>query len=328
MRYALAGASFGAAFPIFATLLDSSLRFGSLSAGTLLAAQRTMPLHWIIDSAPFWLGLFAAIAGRREDALRSMMTELRGLNRSLETVNADLAKASRVKSEFLANMSHELRTPLNAVIGFTDLVVQKSGAELAEKNRKNLERALAAARSLTYIIGGILDLTRIEAGKLELVRENVDLAALLEVSASTAEVLLQGKPVRLIRSIDPALPRIHADQARVQQIVLNLLSNACKFTESGEVLLAASPLPGGRVRIDVRDTGIGIAETDLPGIFEEFHQVDNTARRKYGGAGLGLSLVKRLVGLMNGTIEVKSVPGTGTLLRVELPTGFAAANAA
>ncbi len=264
--------------------------------------------------------------------LSEQSAALQRQQRELDEKNKDLERASKLKSEFLANMSHELRTPMNSIIGYTDLVLNRAAEALDPRHKKNLDKVLANAQHLLSLINGILDLSKIEAGKMELFLEEFDLQPLLESTASMAEVLIKGKPVKLVQKIAPELPRMKTDKTKLRQIVLNLLSNACKFTENGNVTLIAEPIDGRRkgdpnrlLKIEVQDSGIGIADKDLPIIFEEFRQVDGSSTRKYGGTGLGLAIVKKMVILMGGEITVRSELGQGSIFTIVLPLGEAAA---
>ena len=267
--------------------------------------------------------------------LSEQSTALQRQQRELDEKNKDLERASKLKSEFLANMSHELRTPMNSIIGYTDLVLNRASETLDPRHKKNLDKVLGNAQHLLSLINGILDLSKIEAGKMEVYVEEFELPPLLESTATMAEVLLKQKPVKLVQKIDPALPRIRTDKTKLRQIVLNLLSNACKFTEQGEVVLIAEPIDGRRkgdpnrlLKIEVKDSGIGIAEKDIPIIFEEFRQVDGSSTRKYGGTGLGLAIVKKMVQLMGGEITVSSTLGEGSTFTIVLPLGEGAGLAA
>lgn len=254
--------------------------------------------------------------------------------RELDEKNKDLERASKMKSEFLANMSHELRTPMNSIIGYTDLVLNRAAESLDPRHKKNLDKVLANAQHLLSLINGILDLSKIEAGKMDVYVEEFELPPLLESTCTMAEVLIKGKPVKLVQKIEAGLPRIRTDKTKLRQIVLNLLSNACKFTEQGQVVMTASAIDGRRkgdpsrlLKIEVTDSGIGIAEKDIPIIFEEFRQVDGSSTRKYGGTGLGLAIVKKMVNLMGGEITVQSTLGEGSTFTVVLPLGEGAAAA-
>jgi PAS domain S-box-containing protein len=232
----------------------------------------------------------------------------------------ELEAASRHKSEFLANMSHELRTPLNAIIGFTRIVQRRSKEALEPKQYENLEKILASGEHLLALINTILDLSKIEAGRLEVHAGEVGLAPVLEQCLRTVEPLAR---VALVKEFAAELPRMYVDEEKLRQIVINLLSNAAKFTEQGEIRLKAHAA-NGAVAIAVSDTGIGIAPDKLEVIFEAFEQGDASSTRHYGGTGLGLAIARRLARLMGGDVTAESVPGAGSTFRLTLPLRYAA----
>lgn len=228
--------------------------------------------------------------------------------------------ASKTKSSFLADMSHELRTPLNAIIGFSELLEQGFAGPLSEKQSSYVGNVLQAGRHLLALVNDILDLSRVEAGKLPLAREWTSLAALTQSIADTVDPLVQRGGVELRIAIDEAVPSLHVDPIRLKQILFNLVSNAIKFTpRGGTVRLLAEARPRA-VQIRVEDTGIGIHADDLPRLFNEFERVEaGNGRERADGTGLGLALTKRLVELHGGTIHVASTVGSGTVFTVELP---------
>lgn len=226
---------------------------------------------------------------------------------------------SRAKSEFLANMSHELRTPLNAILGFSELMLLglASGPEKIEEYSQNIN---GAAQHLLALINDILDLARIEAGKLELTTKEVDASAVLTtcVVIVTERANQGGVTVSIAEPMSPLL--VWADERKLKQIVLNLISNAVKFTPAGgSVMVNWRRLDNGWFRLSVEDTGIGIGKNDLEKIFQPFVQVDGRLNRKYEGVGLGLPLTRRLVEMHGGTLKVESELGRGTTVTVDLP---------
>jgi PAS domain S-box-containing protein len=245
-------------------------------------------------------------------------TEQLELARAKEAAEA----ATLAKSQFLANMSHELRTPMNAIIGFTRLVMRRS-SNLEPKHYANLEKILKSSDHLLQLINSVLDLSKIEAGQMDFVRESVSLPSLIEEAFKVMEPLTQEKGLHLRQEIAENLGPLATDSAKLKQIVLNLLSNAVKFTEAGEILVRATT-QGDRLRIAVIDTGIGIPAEATKRIFEEFSQVDNSLTRKYGGTGLGLSITRRLVELLGGEITVESNLGKGSCFTVSLPSNVSA----
>ncbi len=238
--------------------------------------------------------------------------------RELQEANRQLEAASRHKSQFLANVSHELRTPLNSIVGFTRLVVRKTEGQIPALQRENLEKVLISAEHLLNIINGLLDLSKIEAGRMEVFAEPVKLDELVRLATATVRPMLRSSDVRLVDEISPDIPPLHTDREKLKQVILNLLSNAVKFTEDGEIRIAAWQ-EDGAVRLTVTDTGIGIAKNDLHAIFEEFRQADMSSTRRYGGTGLGLAIAKRFVTLLGGDIAVESAVGKGSKFTITLP---------
>ncbi len=227
-------------------------------------------------------------------------------------------EANRAKSEFLANMSHELRTPMNAIIGFTRIVMRRCRDVLPERQYANLEKILASANHLLMLINDVLDLSKIEAGRMDLNVREFELDPLLDHCVLTVEPMIRDGRVQIRRDIEADLPKLCNDPEKLRQILINLLSNAAKFTEAGTIMIAAHR-HNGDILIDVSDTGIGIPERAQRFIFEEFRQVDSSSTRQYGGTGLGLSISRHLAGLMGGDITLRSVPGEGSTFTVKVP---------
>jgi signal transduction histidine kinase len=242
------------------------------------------------------------------------------LFRELEDKSRQLEIASRHKSAFLANMSHELRTPLNAIIGFTRIVMRQSKGQLELKQHENLEKILASGQNLLSLINAILDLSKVEAGHVEITAQDIQLAPVLEQCMRTVEPLVKDG-VKLVKAFDDALPKMFVDEEKLRQIVINLMSNAVKFTESGAIEVRAREREGS-IEIAVVDTGIGIPPDKLELIFEEFEQADASSTREYGGTGLGLTIARRLARLMGGDIHAESEPGTGSNFALTLPVRY------
>ena len=229
--------------------------------------------------------------------------------------------ATRAKSNFLASMSHELRTPLNAILGIAEML-QEDAREASQQNLiEPLGRVTRASRHLLTLINEILDLSKIEAGRLELHIEEFDVAGVIRDAATTAQPLARKNGNRIVVRCPDAIYRIRADQLRVRQILLNLLSNGCKFTENGQVTVEAGrpTRDGDGVIISVADTGIGMTPQQMANLFQEFSQADSSTTRKYGGTGLGLAISQRLCRLMGGDITVDSTLGVGATFTVRLP---------
>jgi signal transduction histidine kinase/DNA-binding response OmpR family regulator/HAMP domain-containing protein len=242
-----------------------------------------------------------------------------------------LELASQHKSQFLASMSHELRTPLNAIIGLTDMMVSHAARFGTEKAQEPLQRVHRAGKHLLSLINEVLDLSKIEAGKLELNIERIALTPLIEDVAGTSRPLAEQNGNRLVIACEPAVGHVQADSMRLRQVLLNLLSNACKFTKQGEVHLTAARIEqSGRpwLQIDVTDTGIGMTPEQQAKLFQEFTQADSTTSRQFGGTGLGLAISRRLCRLMGGDVTVASEPGRGSTFSVRLPADTAATAAA
>jgi len=241
----------------------------------------------------------------------------------IEDKSRQLESASEHKSQFLASMSHELRTPLNAIIGLTEMMVSNAARFGTEKAHEPLRRVNAAGTHLLSLINEILDLSKIEAGKLELNLEPVNLAKLIDEVIGTAGQLAEKNQNRLIVEAQENLGALNADPMRLKQILLNLLSNACKFTKEGEVALRARKVADGRewVELAVADTGIGMTAEQQAKLFQDFTQADSLTARRYGGTGLGLAISRKLARMMGGDVTVKSEPGKGSVFTVRLPGG-------
>jgi signal transduction histidine kinase len=226
-----------------------------------------------------------------------------------------------LKSQFLANMSHEFRTPLNAILGYTSMLLQGVGGPIDGAARRQLARIESNGRHLLTIINEILDISRIEAGRMPLQISRFNVPDLVhEVRAELEPIILRSKLTVTI-DLAPDLRSIASDRQKVKQIILNLLSNALKFTHDGTVTISARRRVRDRVLdLSVSDTGIGIAPDDQERIFEDFRQLDNSPTRAYGGTGLGLSICRRLAEMLGGTIRVESQVGAGSSFTLTLPT--------
>jgi PAS domain S-box-containing protein len=274
------------------------------------------------------LEFFAGEALEPDEPLLNVMAHIGAqLGRVVERKRAEITlrsakekaeEATRAKSVFLANMSHELRTPLNAIIGFTRLVMRRSKDVLPPKQYENLEKILVSGEHLLSLINAVLDLSKIEAGRVDLRPVEFALEPLVDLCLRTVEPVVKGDHVKLTKDIEPDLPTLVQDQEKVRQILTNLLGNAAKFTETGSITVHARRHVGG-LAIAVSDTGVGIPEQARELIFEEFRQVDGGSTRQYGGTGLGLAISRRLARLMGGEITVESAVGTGSTFTLQLP---------
>lgn len=254
-----------------------------------------------------------------EDRIKHATLELEERNRQLQWQSSELEKASRLKSEFLAAMSHELRTPLNVIIGYSSLMRERIYGDLSDAQDETLQKVYATSQHLLALINDVLDLSKIEAGKMPLHVEEVDIAATIAELSETVMPMVRKKNLEYITAVEQ-VPHIATDRTKLKQILLNLLSNAIKFTARGtvsvEVKLTRSKK---RVQIIVSDTGIGIKKEFVDVIFEDFRQLDQSHTREYGGTGLGLSITKNLLALLGGMITVQSTFGEGSIFVVELP---------
>ena len=240
-----------------------------------------------------------------------LFVEIEDKGRQLET-------ASRHKSEFLANMSHELRTPLNAIIGFSEVLSERMFGEINEKQAEYLDDILESGRHLLSLINDILDLSKIEAGRMELEVTDFDLPSAIENTLMLVRERAHRRAITLSSEVDAQLGSIRADERKVKQVLLNLLSNALKFTPEGGQITVRAGLHNDEAEISVTDTGVGIAPEDQEAVFEEFRQV-GTASKKVEGTGLGLAISRKFIELHGGRIWVKSQVGTGSTFAFTLP---------
>ena len=305
----------GIALPVFASLATSER--GHDLAAAIVVAVFTLGMAIVARRAHLTLvdhlRVTARLAVSEEAAKRAeaVMREAR-----------DLAeRVARARSSFLANMSHEIRTPMNAVLGFVELILD---TELTVEQRRALELVRSSSEALLMILNDILDYSKIEAEHLELESIPFDLSKVVHATASLLAVRAREKHLELLAEIAPDVPRaVRGDPTRLRQVLMNLIGNAIKFTDEGEVVVSvdASTAGGGQaqVRFAVRDTGIGIAPENVASVFQEFTQADSTMTRRYGGTGLGLAISQRLVRLMGGELAVESTVGTGSVFSFTLP---------
>jgi len=254
------------------------------------------------------------------EAVQESYRELQEKNRQLEESYAKLKELDRLKSNFLATMSHELRTPLTSVIGYSEMMLEGLGGPLTAEQREYLGIIMEKGENLLQLITSILDISKIEAGRVRLVLSDVDVPQLLKDAVATVLPIARKKGLKV--ACEPgSAPRLQGDREKLRQCLVNLASNAVKFTPAGGTLtVSAEALPGELVALKVADTGIGISEEHLPRLFDVFYQVDGSTTREYGGAGLGLAIVKSFADAHGGRVTVVSKPGAGSTFALVLPS--------
>ncbi len=261
---------------------------------------------------------FNAMAAHLNDAYSSLEHKVVERTEELMTANNKLADASKLKSQFLANVNHELRTPLSSIIGYARLLRREIDGQISSLQRENLEDLLRNAERLLGLIDSLLDFAKIESGKVEVQLEQVKLDELIQGAAATIEPMLNKNSVRLVRDVPRHLMPLYTDREKLRQIILNLLGNAVKFTDHGEIKISACQ-KNGEFKIAVADTGIGIEKMDMTRIFDEFDRGRLSDDGSYRGTGLGLAIVKKLVGVLGGSIAVESEVQRGSTFTVTLP---------
>jgi signal transduction histidine kinase/CheY-like chemotaxis protein/HAMP domain-containing protein len=252
------------------------------------------------------------------ESTKKLSNEITTKNNELNGKNAELQKAYRVKSDFLSNMSHELRTPLNSIIGFTSVLLGQHADPLTIDQAKALEKVLKNGKHLLELINDILDFSKIEAGRTPINLSTEEIADLISNAMVTVEPMLIGKDVKLVQEVEPGLPQLNTDTLKIKQILLNLLSNAAKFTEHGAITVTAKKQKD-MISISVKDDGIGIEAKYLDRVFEEFQQIDTSNSRKYKGTGLGLAIAKNYARLLGGNLTVYSEIGKGSTFTLVIP---------
>ena len=338
-NYTIYGMAFGLLFPVVATFFDIGLQGLDISLDSVSKVQSGNPLHWIIDTAPFFLGALSALAGYRKDQtdevnrgleeivkerterlekknelLKHEIEQRKQTEKALVEAKEEAEAGARAKTQFLSTMSHEIRTPLNAVIGMSGLL---SDTDLNNEQQDFVNTINKSGENLLGIINNILDYAKIESGKLDLEEVEFSTAFLIEDVLDLVSATESDKNIELLYNIDDKVPDyIFGDSTRLQQVLVNLVRNAVKFTEEGEVVIFAKSKQseGNNLKLtfEVQDTGIGIPKEKQKKLFQSFSQVDASTTRRFGGTGLGLAICKRLVELMGGEISVKSEPGLGS----------------
>jgi two-component system sensor histidine kinase BarA len=262
-----------------------------------------------------------------EESNHDLEEKVRARTERLEAMNRELEEANRLKSEFLATVSHELRTPLNVIIGYTGMLGEGAAGPVSDEQQHLLGGISRYSRQLLDLITSVLDFSRLTTGRVAMRVERFELAPMLDDIQALHAAHLADSRVALIVRVAPEVPTLETDRVKLQEVIRNLVDNAVKFTSAGMVTVQANAGEGGRIAIEVRDTGCGIAPEELPYIFDEFRQIGDSRTRDTGGVGLGLSIVKRLVDVLGGTIAVSSTLGVGSTFRVEVPARIGAAQA-
>jgi signal transduction histidine kinase/CheY-like chemotaxis protein/CHASE3 domain sensor protein len=253
------------------------------------------------------------------EATRNLSIEIAKRNEELSSKNTEIEKAYKVKSDFLSSMSHELRTPLNSIIGFSSVLLGPSGDPVTDDQRMALEKVLKNGRHLLQLINDILDISKLESGRMTLSVETEDVTTILSNCILIVEPLIQSKRLALTQDIQPDLPPMTTDIVKVRQIIVNLLSNASKFTEKGGISIKVTQRENEMISFAVKDSGIGIAQKDFDRVFEEFQQVDSSNTRKYKGTGLGLPIARKLARMLGGDLTVNSELGQGSTFTMTIP---------
>ncbi|MDR0648935.1 MAG: response regulator [Synergistaceae bacterium] len=256
--------------------------------------------------------------------INNLIKEMQGYAKTLEEKNVYLNRLNDMKDEFLANTSHELRTPINGIIGIVESMIDGATGSLTKDQKYNLAIVSSSGKRLANLINDILDFTKLKNKEIALNIRPVDLKTMADVAIILLKPLIKGKDLALVNDVDGSLPAISADENRIQQILHNLIGNAVKFTEHGQVRVSAKA-GDDMISVSIEDTGIGISEDKFDRIFESFEQADGSVSREYGGTGLGLSITKKLVELHGGTIDVKSQPGKGSVFTFTVPVAKNAA---
>lgn len=249
-----------------------------------------------------------------------LLEELKQKTQDLTTQNKKVKETNRLKSEFLANMSHELRTPLNSIIGFSGILLDGLDGEITTEQRKDLERIHQSGEHLLQLINDVLDLSKIEANRMELITEKIDLYELCLECISSLETSMTKKDIWVTTNIEPDITILFTDRKRLKQVILNVVGNAVKFTNKGSIHVTAQKLKEEQaILLSIKDTGIGIRKKDYDKVFAPFTQVDGSLTRKEGGTGLGMAISKQFLELMGGEIWFTSQYGQGTTFYIKLP---------
>lgn len=260
------------------------------------------------------------LLNRQIHGLTREITLRRQTEEELKRKRLESEEANRIKSQFLSNVSHELRTPLNAILGYTSLLLDHVYGAIADNQKEPLEGVKRNADDLLKLVNDVLDLSRIESGKISLDLAPLDITALIQDAFVGMKLFIEKKSLQVQWNLEEGLPKIESDANKVRQVFVNLFSNAIKFTNEGKITVSTRNRPEKEgIEISIRDTGVGILPEELPKIFNVFHQVDGTTTREFGGVGLGLAIVKEIVHLLNGEIQAESEYGKGSTFTLFLP---------
>jgi signal transduction histidine kinase len=313
--------------PSLTTLLCVRVGFRERLEAVLVLGLTRRPqtdLVEFVDHASSQLGIAVSNA-RAYQATERLAQELERRNVALLQQRDQLQEHNRLKSEFVANVSHELRTPLNAILGYGELLAEGVYGQVSSHQAQSLTGISENASNLLLLIDQILDLSRVETGKMTISLEETDLNRLVQEVVDLSAPLVKDRPYRVHAELPEGAVRVTTDRAKVRQILVNLVSNAVKFTAEGSVIVTTVATPQGEVRISVRDTGIGIRSEHQDLIFDEFRQVDGSSTRAHGGSGLGLAISKKFAALLGGDIHVESTSGRGSCFTLVLPRATIAA---
>ena len=337
LKYLLYGIAFGLCFPIVATILSAQLLSDSISIEAMLKSQLSNPLLWMIDTAPIFLGLLAYLGGLQYDKLLASQIQEKHLNALLEEKNAELeskvkertqqlelnlnklTEANQIRTEFIATVSHELRTPLTAIGGAVKLIKSNTVSKIDEQGMELISLADRNTKLLVCLVDDLLDIEKLEAGKLQIASEKHLAFNLVKQAVEMNQAFADTFNVNIIFNDEHSDVQISVDKRRFIQILLNLLSNACKFSLSGSDIVVSLEETDKHLRICVADLGDGVPAEFSDKLFDKFTQVDSSNTRSKGGTGLGLNISKSLVRIMDGDIGYYPNQPQGSVFYIEFP---------